>query len=70
MTTVWLAPPHPKIVRAEEAMLFKLEMVGMLKKLQLCLEQNSPHRLRKLTAQCVSLQIVSAGVGFVRIDQL
>jgi FlaA1/EpsC-like NDP-sugar epimerase len=45
--------PHPKILRAEEAMLSELEVVGMLKELQLCLKENSPHRLRKLMAQCV-----------------
>jgi FlaA1/EpsC-like NDP-sugar epimerase len=45
--------PHPKILRAEEATLSKIEVVGMLKELQLCMEENSPHRLRKLMARCV-----------------
>ena len=45
--------PHPKILRAQEATLSELEVVGMLKELQLCLEENSPHRLRKLMARCV-----------------
>ena len=45
--------PHPKILRAEEATLSEIEVVGMLKELQLSLEENSPHRLRKLMARCV-----------------
>ena len=45
--------PHPKILRAEEAALSELEVVGMLKELQLCLEENNPHRLRKLMTRCV-----------------
>jgi FlaA1/EpsC-like NDP-sugar epimerase len=45
--------PHPKILRAQEATLSEIEVVGMLKELQLCLEENSPHRLRKLMARCV-----------------
>ena len=45
--------PHPKILRAKEATLSEIEVVGMLKELQLCLEENSPHRLRKLMARCV-----------------
>ena len=45
--------PHPKILRAEEAALSEIEVVGMLKELQLSLEENSPHRLRQLMARCV-----------------
>ncbi|MDB4210970.1 polysaccharide biosynthesis protein [Ascidiaceihabitans sp.] len=45
--------PHPKILRAQEATLSELEVVGMLKELQLSLEENSPHRLHKLMARYV-----------------
>ena len=45
--------PHLKILRAQEATLSELEVVGMLKELQLSLEENSPHRLRQLMARCV-----------------
>ena len=46
--------PHPKILRAEEATLSEVEVAGMLKELQLSLEENSPHRLRQLMARCVN----------------
>ena len=45
--------PHPKILRAQEATLSELEVAGMLRELKLCLEENSPHRLRTLMAHCV-----------------
>ena len=44
---------HPKILRAQEAMLSQLEVAGMLKELQLSLTEGNPLRLRKLMAQCV-----------------
>ena len=45
--------PHPKILRAEEAMLCEIEVAGMLKELQLCLKEHNPHRLRELMVKCV-----------------
>jgi FlaA1/EpsC-like NDP-sugar epimerase len=40
--------PHPKILRAEEAMLSQLEVAGMLKELQKSIELAEPGLLRKL----------------------
>jgi FlaA1/EpsC-like NDP-sugar epimerase len=48
-----VSTPHPKILRAEEATLSEIEVAKMLKELQLCLEENNPHRLRHLLARCV-----------------
>ena len=53
MTTVWLAPHTPKSCAPMRPALSEIEVVGMLKELQLSLEENSPHRLRQLMARCV-----------------
>lgn len=45
--------PHPKILRAEEMMLSQLEVAGMLRELQGCIETGAPDRLRTLMKQRV-----------------
>lgn len=51
---------HPKILRAQEAMLSQLEVAGMLKELQLSLTEGNPLRLRKLMAQRVDGYVLVA----------
>ena len=48
-----VSTPHPKIMRAKEATLSEIEVADMLAELQLSLEENSTHRLRKLMARWV-----------------
>jgi FlaA1/EpsC-like NDP-sugar epimerase len=42
------ATPHPKILRAEEAMLSEIEIVSMLRELQACITEADALRLRRL----------------------